>query len=104
MPGTVDLRSAEERAIELRGKRPLGGADEAIAQKLAEMVKRTDREYATDKAAYERTSAEIRKIGEDLCAAGGDDHMKQVAYRMAALGGHVRTLEIFWDGVCGWMA
>ncbi len=104
MPGYVDLRSAEERSMEERGKRPLDGGDETIAQNLAAMVKRTDHEYETDKAAYERTSAEIRKIGEELCAAGGEDHMKQIAYRVAALGGRVRSLEMYWDGVCGWMA
>ncbi|MEX1247272.1 MAG: hypothetical protein WEA61_02220 [Anaerolineales bacterium] len=104
MPGYVDLRSAEERGMEERGKRPLDGADEAIAQKLTELVKRTDREYASDKAAYERTTAEIRKIGEDLCSAGGDNRMKQVGYRVVALGGRMRLFEMFWDGICGWMA
>jgi hypothetical protein len=104
MPGYVDLRSAEERSMEDRGKRPLDGGDEAIAQNLAALVMRTDREYETDKTAYELTTAEIRKIGEELCIAGGDNHMKQIAYRVAALGGRVRDLEMYWDGICGWMA
>ncbi len=104
MPGHVDLRSAEERAVEERGRKPLDGADETIAQSLAQLVKRTDAEYAGDKAAYERTTAEIRKIGEDLCAAGGDSRMKQVAYRVHFLGGRTRLLEMFWDGICGWRA
>lgn len=104
MPGYVDLRSAEERAMEERGKRPLDGADEAIAQNLAKLVKRTDAEYASNKTAYENTTAEIRKIGEELCTAGGDNRMRQIGYRMVALGGRIRLLEMFWDGICGWMA
>lgn len=100
----VDLRSAEERDMEDRGKKPLAGEDESIARNLATMVKRTDQEYATDKAAYERTTAEIRKIGEELCAAGGDSRMKLIAYRANALGARIRLMEMFWNGICGWMA
>lgn len=67
-------------------------------------MKRTDAEVANDKAAYERTTAEIRKIGEDLCAAGGDSRMKQGTYRVHFLGGRTSLLEMFWDRICGWMA
>jgi hypothetical protein len=100
----VDLRSATEVAMEERGRRPLDGPDEAIAQKLAQLVMRTDAEYSNDKPAYERTKAEIEKIGNDLCRDGGDARMRQVALRMKALGGRVRTLEMYWNGICGWMS
>lgn len=102
----VDLRTPLEIVLEARSLQPLDEADEAIAQKLAELVKRTDDEYEHDKAAYERTTAEIKKIGFDLCSGrtevGGGTHMKLVAGRVKVLGGRIRTLEMFWDGICGW--
>ena len=102
----VDLRTPLEIVLEARSLEPLDPADEAIAQKLAALVKRTDDEYATDMEAYERTVAEIKQIGDDLCrpepGTSGYTHMKLVAGRVRVLGGRIRTLEMFWNGICGW--
>jgi hypothetical protein len=106
MPEYVDLRSPLDIVIEARSRAPLDPADEAIAQKLVELVQRTDAEYENDKAAYERTTAEIKRIGNDLCSApasvSGSTHMKLIAGRAQALGIRLRTLEMFWNGICGW--
>lgn len=104
MSGVIDLRSDEERAFEERGKSSLAGDDEAIARKLVELNKRSDYEFEHDKPAYDKTYAEIRHIGQALCDEGGDARMKEIAYRYAALGGRIRSLEMFWNRICGWMA
>ncbi len=104
MSGVIDLRSDEERAFEEHGKSSLGGDDEVIAKKLVELCKRSDYEFEHDKPAYDKTYAEIRRMGQALCDEGGDARMKGVAYRYAALGGRIRSLEMFWNRICGWMA
>jgi hypothetical protein len=41
------------------------------------------------------------------CRAGGAERLKLVAYRVQELSpgntyGTVRSMESFWDGICGW--
>ncbi len=100
----IDLRSADEQVMERQAGSALSGEDEETAQRLAQLSKISNSQYSSDKAAYEKTVAEFKSIGEKLCANGGDAHMKRVAYRVQALGGRVRDCEMYWDGICGWMA
>jgi hypothetical protein len=43
-------------------------------------------------------------MGEQLCANGGNERMKRIAYRMQAFGGRSQDCEMYWVGLCGWMA
>lgn len=104
MQRVIDLRSASELDVEERARHPIDEPDESTAHHLVGLLRQSDREYDTDREAYDRTAADIKAIGEQLCRDGGDPRMRLVAYRMAALGGRIRTLEMHWDGVCGWMA
>lgn len=99
----IDLRSTKEKNIESGAGLELQGEDEEIAQKLAKLSTLSTVQYSSDKAAYEKTVVEFRKIGEQLCANGGDARMKRIAYRVKALGGSIRLCEMYWDGICGWM-
>lgn len=98
-----DLRSTEEKDREQRARKPLSEEDEQFANKLVMLIRQADSQYSSDRDAYERTAAEIKEIGEHLCANGGRDRMALVAYRVQALGARVRDCELYWDGVCGWM-
>ena len=100
----VDLRSEKEKAFASRAASPLNIEDEEIAQKLAQLSKLLEVQYSSDKTAYENTVSEFRRIGKQLCANGGDERMKLIAYRVQALGGRLRNCEQYWDGICGWMA
>jgi hypothetical protein len=101
-----DLRGDDERQMEIEAKSSLGGEDEQIAQKLVELVQHYDVLYTSDKAAADRVEQEIKSLGKQLCANGGDPRMKRIAYRVAALGAgkrvRIRDLELHWDGICGW--
>ncbi len=90
--------------MELQASSPLSPEDEVIAKRLVELDQLTDDQYSSDRAAYDRTVEEFRRLGEQLCDGGGDERMKRVAYRMRALGGRSRNCEVYWDGICGWMA
>ena len=48
------------------------------------------------------TSAQIEEIGEHLYANGGHAHMQKVYYRVQALGGNGRLLDLDWDGIGEW--
>lgn len=98
----VDLRSNQERALERKARSSLRGKDEEIAHRLLTLTQQANDVYYTDKEAYNRMFSEIKSIGEDLCSNGGDKRMKRVAYRVSALGGSARELEMYWNGVCGW--
>jgi hypothetical protein len=87
-----------------RARFPLWGEDEEIAQKLAKLSKLCHIQFASNEAAYEETVAEFRRIGEQLCANGGDERMRLIACRVQALGGRSRDCENYWSGICGWLA
>ena len=94
--------SEEEETVASRLQSTLDVEDEEIAKKLAQLSKLSDIQYATDRAAYEKTIAEFRKIGEQLCANGGDERMRRVALRVEVFGGRTQDCEMYWAGICGW--
>ena len=98
----LDLRSAEERQMEERAQSRLAEEDEQLAAKLVTLIGRADEEFKRDREAYDATFRDIAGIGEHLCAHGGTERMKLVAYRLQALGGSARQCEFYWDGICGW--
>lgn len=100
----IDLRSEEEQAMASHAQSTLHVEDEEIAKKLVQLSRLSDIQYAADKAAYEKTVAEFRRIGEQLCANGGDERMRSIAYRVEALGGRSQDCEMYWAGICGWIA
>ncbi|MBK8045926.1 MAG: hypothetical protein IPK16_01580 [Anaerolineales bacterium] len=53
--------------------------------------------------AHALTCNQIRAIGEALALQGGAARMQAIAALVGALGGDVRDLEFYWDGICGWL-
>ena len=100
--GAIDLRSEAERQVERSARKSVSGEDEQFANRLVRLLAQADREYKTDKNAYEATCKAIQDIGETLCKNGGSERMKKVTYRVRALGGNSRLIEMHWDGICGW--
>jgi len=99
----VDLRSGEERSIEQEAQRPLLGDDEQLSRRIAVLIKQGAEEYRTKQNdALARTSDEIKRIGEHLYANGGHEHMQKVYYRVQALGGQARLIDLYWDGIGEW--
>lgn len=90
-PTAMDWRSDGEKAIAYRAQRALDGDYEKVARRLVMLL-----------ADGEANSAEIREIGAQLCSQGGPDHMRMIAYRANSLGIHIRLIELYWDGICGW--
>ena len=105
-PDFVDLRGADERRMERRAESSLDGEDEQLAQKLVDLVQRYDSLWGTDRPAADTVQQEIKSIGEGLCANGGGDRMKRIAYRIATLGAGKGVsrgdMERHWCGICGW--
>lgn len=118
-----------EQKIKDRALSPLQMEDEEIAQKLAQLSKLLDTQYTSDEAAYEKTAAEFRRIGEQLCANGGNKRMGLIAYRTNWIAYQVQYPQIappykaaereiyseecirywyryrkYWDGICGFRA
>jgi hypothetical protein len=96
----IDLRDEEERTIEQNAGWSLGGVNERLAKRIVILQNRKDQ----NKYVVPEAREEIRKIGEYLGEHGGDSRMKKVAYRVQALGGSARLLELFWEDICGWQA
>jgi hypothetical protein len=44
----------------------------------------------------------VREIGKQINSNGGFSRMQLVGYRVKALGGKARLLEISWDGIGEW--
>lgn len=80
----------------------LDGDDEAIAQRLAGLVRLVPRLYDQLSPDYTTVRDEITEIGKELGGSGGDPRMQKIAARVRELGGSVRHLESCWDGICGW--
>jgi len=94
----IDLRSDDVKHIEREAKSELTGEDEQFARKLVDIQRRFSQGLITE----QQEKAETREIGKYLCANGGDPRMQIVGYRVMALGGSSRVLEIYWHGLCGW--
>jgi hypothetical protein len=101
----VDLRSDKEQEIERQAQSGQSEEDEQIALKLLSLIQQAVSESYTDKEASKKTIAEINKIGKYLCSNGGKDRMVRIAYRVQALGGSARHLEVYWghEHICGWL-
>ena len=97
---SFDTRTQEEKQIENNALKPLADDEELLAQRLAYLSRQQDGMGNT----LLEAGNEIRKHGEYLGANGGTNCMKKIAYRVRILGGDVGTLQIYWDGICGWIA
>ena len=76
---------------------------EELARVLVKLDKRSDAEYASDKAAYARTVDLIKDLGRVLDREGGEDLMVQVLTRARELGANARFIEGAWNGIGTWM-
>jgi len=103
-----DFRPKEEIAVEKRAQSPLDPDDEKMAKQLVVFVEkavdiaRTKSDWKSDPE-HQELEREIQEIGEKLCSEGGNDRMLLIFYRYVLLGGGRRILELFWNGICGWM-
>jgi len=99
----IDSRSAEEKSMQQAATSPLKTSDEQFARRLVALVQQGAEEYRTKRIdALARTSAEIKLIGEQLYSNAGHEHMQRVYYRVTALGGNGRLLDLYWDGIGEW--
>ncbi len=96
-PHVVDLRSSAEIEIEKRARSPLAGPTEEVAKRLVGLLTQT-----TQKG--DEAYRSIRQAGEQLNSEGGIERMREVGYRVMALGGKARLLEVIWDRIGQWMA
>lgn len=76
--------------------------DEEYAKHLIDLFREANAQYDRDKAAYQRTRADLLRIGQALYETGGDTRMHRVALIAQALGGKLRDCEYFWDGIGSW--
>jgi HEAT repeat protein len=81
-------------------------SDFAMIEELAKMLivldKRSNREYESDKDAYEITLELIKYIGEKLNRKGGEELMRQVLIQAGSFGCGTRFIEREWDGIGTW--
>jgi hypothetical protein len=98
----VDRRSEEEKQLEAQCAQPLDEADEAAAQYLYRLLERSMRTSNIKSVASLANSVEIQEIGRDLGRHGGKIRMKRVAYRVMTLGGSMRLIDMYWDGLRDW--
>ena len=100
-------RWREEDAMRDRAQSALDPADESYALTVVELLGRYADLYDSDPRAADAIGSELRSVGRQLCDDGGSNRMKLIAHRVAALGhvnpyAKVRTMESFWNGICGW--
>jgi hypothetical protein len=96
----------QEDAMRDRARSGLDPEDESHAQSLVDLIGRYAA-YGPSGPEADALTGEIRAIGRRLCEDGGKDRMKLIAFRVAVLGAGnpyatVRTMESFWNGICGW--
>lgn len=97
----------QEDALRDRARSALDPGDEAEARAVADLVGRYAALDRVDSSAAAALKEEVRSVGLRLCRAGGPERLKLVAYRVQELSpgntyGTVRSMESFWDGICGW--
>ena len=104
-----DFRTEEEKEAEKRAQSPLDSEDEELAKRLVVLVRdaveiaRSNPNYQSDPK-HQKLEKDIQDIGEKCCNEGGNVKMHLILYRYKALGGHSsRIVELFWNGICGWM-
>jgi hypothetical protein len=97
----------QEDAMRDRAQSALDPEDEPHAQTLINLLDRyADLEHS-DRGATDAIDSEIRALGRRLCEDGGSNRMKLIAFRVAAMNqgnayATVRSMESFWNGICGW--
>jgi hypothetical protein len=95
---------AREDALRNDAESELDPDDEACARELVDLLDG----YADEKRApKDAIEAAVQEIGREICRDGGKDRMKLIAFRVSVLGTgnvytSVRSMESFWDGICGW--
>jgi hypothetical protein len=104
--GDPDL-FAQEDAMRVQAQSALDPEDESHAQGLIDLLGQYAGLDATDRQAAETIDEAIKVIGRRLCENGGSNRMKLIAFRVAALNpgnpyASVRSMESFWNGICGW--
>jgi|ERR1022692_1414016 predicted component of type VI protein secretion system len=90
-----------------RAQSPLGTEDERPALQLARLYRDYDRvcnhRNEQEKAQCEQLTATAAELGRAICASGGPKRMLLVAFRAEKHGARMRTMELWWDGIGGWM-
>jgi hypothetical protein len=95
---------AREDALRNAAESELDPDDESYARELVDLLE----DYASEKGApKDAIEAAVQELGREICRDGGKDRMKLIAFRVSVLGAgnvytRVRSMESFWDGICGW--
>lgn len=81
--------------------------NESDAQTLVDLLDRYADIEDADSGAAATIKEEVQTIGQRLCDDGGSNLMKLIAFRVEVLDpgntyARVRSMESFWDGICGW--
>jgi hypothetical protein len=98
----VDLRPTQARQAATAATSNLG-ADEEIAKRLVSLVGQiTAASWTRSVLEQDEAYRKVREIGEQINNNGGFSRMQRVGYRVKALGGKARLLEISWGGIGEW--
>ena len=100
-------RWRQQDALRDQAQSALDPDDESQVQTLTDLLGRYADLEDSDPHAAQAIEEKIQAIGQQLCQDGGSDRMKLIAFRIAALNegnpyANVRSMESFWDGICGW--
>ncbi len=100
----VDLRSEEGKAFEREAQSPLNKDDEAAARQLVALVREAQEyEGSQYKEIREAKYEQMRNIGRQLYANGGDKRMLKVGYRVRALDSFAGSyVQSYWNGIGDW--
>lgn len=102
-------RFRQEDALHDQAESALDPENESHAQTLIDLLGLYAGLRDSDPNAADAIDQEVQAIGRLLCNEGGSDRMKLIAFRVAALNpgnpyANVRSMESFWDGICGWQS
>ena len=111
------LNPQVQAPLRRRAQSTLDPQDEQMALSMVALYR--DYEFARNRSNDEERKAECEKIdaaaaeiGQTLCSSGGAKRMLLVSLRaqthlnMRRPGGDIgmRTIELWWNGICGWQA
>lgn len=97
----------QEDALRDQAQSALDPDNESHAQSLIDLLGQYAGLDPSGPGAADAIDEEIQAIGRRLCEDGGSNRMKLIAFRVAALNqgnayATVRSMESFWNGICGW--
>ena len=89
-------RVKAERFMQQHAKSVMQARADPLAERLVFLATTANYEREHDRAAYDKTSAEIRRIGQALLDLDGERYLKEVAQRVKTLRRGEDVVTPFW--------